>query len=62
MMRYYFWPGVFVVYIGIAALIWEVCAEPEFIKRSIWIQVVGIGLVFALFDLFTIGRRNSKTL
>jgi hypothetical protein len=55
MMRYYFWLGVLVVYVGIAALIWEVCVEPELTKRSIWIQVVGIGLVFALFDLFTIG-------
>ena len=55
MMRYYFWPGVTVTYFGLAALVWEVCVEPELEKRSVWTQLIGIGIVCFLFDLFTIG-------
>jgi hypothetical protein len=54
-MRVYFWPGVFVIYFGFVALLWEVCVEPELIKRPPWVQVVGIGIIVALFDVFTIG-------
>jgi len=55
LMRYYFWPGIAVVYVWFAVLIWEICFEPELIKRPVWIQVVGIGIVGVLFDIFTIG-------
>jgi hypothetical protein len=56
LMRVYFWPGVAVVYFGFAALIWEICVEPELVKReSSRSQLIALAIVFALLDLFTIG-------
>lgn len=54
-MRYFFWPGVAVVYFGIVTILWEVCVEPELIKRRYQFQIVGVVIVSGLFALFTIG-------
>jgi hypothetical protein len=54
-MRYYFWAGVIAFYVAFILLTWEICFEPELLKRPGWIQVALIGVALALFDLFTIG-------
>ena len=43
------------IYFAFAVLLWELCFEPELIKRPERIQIAGIGILFALVDLFTIG-------
>jgi hypothetical protein len=55
LMRAYFWMGVAVVYVSLGLLVWDLCIDPLLIKGRAWIQIVGIGIVFVLFDLITIG-------
>jgi hypothetical protein len=34
-MRYYYFLGVVIVYLGLGFLLWEVCADPWLTKRSL---------------------------
>jgi hypothetical protein len=54
-MHYYYYLGVAIVYLGLGFLLWEVCVDPLLTRRSLPLRVVLIGLVFVLFDAFSIG-------
>lgn len=52
--------GLVCGYLGLLIILWEICVEPELIKRPLWVKVLTIGLVFAFFDVFTIGVVASR--
>jgi hypothetical protein len=60
MMPFYFWLGVVIVYTGLAALLSEIIFDPELLRRRYQIQVLGIVVVFFLFDWFTIGVVGAR--
>jgi hypothetical protein len=53
-MRVYYGIGMFVVYLGFALLLWEVCADPWLLSRSLGFQIAVLALVLLLFDGFFI--------
>lgn len=54
-MRFYYFLGMSVVYLGFLLLLWEVCIEPRLIERPPWVQIAVIALVLGLFDFFSVG-------
>src|SRR5713101_9676100 len=44
-----FWLGYVLGCLGFVLLVWEVCTEPELIKRPGWIQIVLVAACFAGF-------------
>lgn len=59
-MRFDFWFGITAVYVGLVALLWEICQERELLKRSSVIQVGAIALLFVFFDYFTIAVAAAR--
>lgn len=55
LMRTYYTLGVLIIFSGLAFALWEVCVEPELVKRPFWNQVVGIALILIFGAFFTIG-------
>ena len=40
-----------IVGFGFLMLVWEICYEPELLRRPIWAQIVCLGLCFGCFDV-----------
>ena len=49
-----FWSGFVLGCLGFALLIWEVCVEPELLKRPLWIQATLLATCFVGFGVFVI--------
>src|ERR1022692_540481 len=59
-MRAYFGLGLFLVYLGFALLIWEVCLAPLLLRRPSWVQLSGMGVVIALLSWFSIQIAGAR--
>lgn len=54
MMDTRFWFGYLMVILGFGVLLWEICTEPDLVKRPYWLQVGLIVLCWAGFAMATI--------
>jgi hypothetical protein len=55
LMKFYFWAGLIVVYISLVLLLWDLCVDPLLIKGPVWVQIIGVGILFCLFGVVTAG-------